>query len=109
MDLLFEDSSYFDLTTLGLEIEELKETMSFAPKEEILLIGCAEVESILERSQLTYKFFKQNGEIIFSNEKILECYGEAKSLHKAWKISQNTFEYMSGITIQISYSLQLEE
>lgn len=97
MDLLLEDSGYFDLTTFGLGIGDTLGSMSFAPKGEIILSGCDEVEAILKKCGLKYKFFKKNGEKVASKEKILECSGDATSLHKAWKISQNSLEYMSGI------------
>ncbi len=97
MDLLKEDSGYFDLTTFGLGIGEVTGSMSFAPKQGIVLSGCDEVETIIKECGLEYKFFKRNGEKVVPKEKILECSGTAKSLHKAWKISQNIFEYMSGI------------
>lgn len=97
MDLLFEDSGYFDLTTFGLGIGDESGSMSFSPKGEIILSGCDEVEAIMKKCGLKYKFFKKNGDKILSKEKILECEGTAKTLHKVWKISQNIFEYMSGI------------
>ena len=59
MDLLLEDSGYFDLTTFGLGIGDTLGSMSFAPKGEIILSGCDEVEAILKECGLKYKFFKK--------------------------------------------------
>lgn len=97
MDLLFEDAGYFDLTTYGLGIGEKKGVMSFAPKAEIVLCGVDEVRTILNNLEIQHTFFKKNGEKVMAQEVILECKAEASKLHKAWKISQNIFEYMSGI------------
>ena len=98
MDLLFEDVGYFDLTTLGLNIGNEKGFMSFAPKEEIILCGVDEVKDILDKLEIKHSFFKNNGDKVMPHEIILECKAEAAKLHKAWKISQNIFEYMSGIS-----------
>lgn len=97
MDLLLEDVGYFDLTTYGLGIGDKKAYMSFAPKGEIVLSGVDEVREVLNRLGINYSFFKHNGEKVKEGEVIAECRGSASSLHKAWKISQNIFEYMSGI------------
>lgn len=97
MDLLLEDVGYFDLTTYGLGIGDKKGYMSFAPKGEIVLSGEDEVREVLNRLGINYSFFKHNGEKVKEGEVIAECRGSASSLHKAWKISQNIFEYMSGI------------
>lgn len=97
MNLLFEDGGYFDLTTFGLGIGEKPGLMSFAPKDNIVLSGCDEVEAIIKRCGLKYRFLKKNGDIVASREKVLACSGSAKLLHYTWKISQNIFEYMSGI------------
>ncbi|MDD3855472.1 ModD protein [Sulfurimonas sp.] len=97
MDFLLEDIGYFDLTTHGLGIGDKKGVMSFAPKAEIVLCGTDEVKEILKKLDIAHTFFKKNGDRVMANETILECKSDAASLHKAWKISQNIFEYMSGI------------
>lgn len=107
MDLLFEDNGYFDLTTFGLGIGNEEGFMSFAPKSEIILSGCDEVESIVKKCGLKYRFLKKNGATAAKNETVLECSGDAKSLHSAWKISQNIFEYMSGIATYTDEMLRL--
>ncbi|MBW6488593.1 ModD protein [Sulfurimonas sp.] len=107
MDLLFEDGGYFDLTTFGLGIGVKEGSMSFAPKSEIILSGCDEVEKIVKKCGLKYRFLKKNGDMTAPKETILECSGNAKSLHHAWKISQNIFEYMSGIATYTDKMLQL--
>jgi len=97
MDLLFEDIGYFDLTTIGLGIGDKKGLMTFAPKDEIVLSGVDEVRNILNQLDIKHTFFKKNGDRVEAGEVILECKADAAKLHKAWKISQNIFEYMSGI------------
>lgn len=97
MDLLREDSGYFDLTTFGLGIGEKRGSISFAPKANITLSGCDEAAKVFQECALEYTFFQKNGALVEAGQKIAECQGDAKSLHRAWKIAQNIFEYMSGI------------
>ncbi|MDD2652188.1 MAG: ModD protein [Sulfurimonas sp.] len=97
MDLLREDSGYFDLTTFGLGIGEKLGSISFAPKSDTILSGCDEAKKVFQECQLEYTFFQKNGTLVKAGQKIAECKGDAKSLHRAWKTAQNIFEYMSGI------------
>lgn len=97
MDLLREDSGYFDLTTFGLGISDKQGKMHFAPKSDIILSGCDEAAKVFKECSLEFTIFKKNGAFVKAHEKIAECKGDAKSLHRAWKTAQNIFEYMSGI------------
>ena len=97
MNLLYEDLGYFDLTTHGLDIGERKATMRFAPKQGIVLCGVDEVVKIMKELNINYTLYKKDGDRVEAKECILECKADAAKLHKAWKISQNIFEYMSGI------------
>ena len=97
MDLLREDSGYFDLTTFGLGIGERRGSISFAPKADITLSGCDEAAKVFKECALEYTFFQKNGALVEAGQTIAECKGDAKSLHRTWKIAQNIFEYMSGI------------
>jgi molybdenum transport protein len=97
MNLLHEDIGYFDLTTIGLGIGACAGKMVFSAKSKIVVSGIDEVVKILKECDLKYTLFKQDGDDVTQNEIILECEGFASSLHKAWKISQNLLEYMSGI------------
>nr|WP_321266401.1 ModD protein [uncultured Sulfurimonas sp.] len=106
MNLLLEDIGYFDITTKGLGIQNKSATMSFAPKAEIILCGVDEVIKIMKELNIQYTLYKNDGEKVQAKELILECKADAQSLHKAWKISQNIFEYMSGIATFTSSLVQ---
>lgn len=97
MNLLYEDLGYFDLTTHGLGIGDKRATMRFTPKGEIILCGVDEVLKVMKELNIECILHKRDGDRVQAKELILECSGNAASLHKAWKISQNIFEYMSGI------------
>lgn len=97
MNLLYEDLGFFDLTTHGLGFGDKKAIMSFAPKGEIVLCGVDEVIKVMKELNIHYIVQKKDGSRVNAKELIFECSGDAASLHKAWKISQNILEYMSGI------------
>lgn len=95
--LLDEDAGVFDLTVLGLGVGEVEGYMEFSPKEECVVCGVEQVGGILGELGLKYATYKRCGERAKKGELILSCAGRAKELHKAWKISQNILEYLSGI------------
>lgn len=104
MNLLEEDTQDLDLTTLGLDIGDKQGVMVFKSKFDITLSGMKEVIKIHKELDLEYKIYKQDGLHVEAGETILESFGNAALLHKAWKISQNIFEYMSGVA---SYTSEL--
>lgn len=109
MDLLKEDIGYFDLTTKALGITDKMGVMSYAPKQDMLLCGCEYVKNILKQLELEFEFFYNDGTKVKANSKILICKGSADKLHKAWKITQNIFEYMSAIATYTNTLLEAIE
>ncbi len=97
MNYLKEDVGIVDLTTMSLKIGSEVGTISFAPKNDIVLSGVEFVQTVLDQTSLDYEWFANDGQHLKAGEKILVCSGKAKDIHKIWKISQNIFEYASGI------------
>lgn len=97
MSLLKEDAGFFDITTLGLGIGDKLGKMSFFAKDEMVLCGAIEVQNIFIECGLDVIPHRYDGARLLKNELIIECRGSAEALHKAWKISQNIIEYLSGI------------
>ncbi|MBN2816666.1 MAG: ModD protein [Campylobacterales bacterium] len=97
MNYLQEDTHNFDMTTYALGISEQEGKISFAPKQKMILSGVKEVKKILLELSLEYTLYKTDGDLVHAGELILESWGDAAALHKAWKASQNLLEYMSGI------------
>lgn len=106
MNLLEEDTQGLDLTTLGLQIGEKKGVMTFRSKFDITLSGMSEVVKLQKELGIECKVYKHDGERVVAGEMILESFSNAERLHKAWKISQNILEYMSGVA---SYTASLLE
>lgn len=107
MNLLDEDTQGLDLTTLGLEISEKQGVMVFKSKFDITLSGINEVIKIQKELDIKYKVYKQDGQKVQAGETVLESFGNAAALHKAWKISQNVLEYMSGVASYTSDLLEI--
>jgi molybdenum transport protein len=106
MNLLQEDTQGLDLTTLGLEIGSREGVMTFKSKFDITLSGMSEVLKIQKELDIETKIYKHDGEKIQAGETILESFANAEALHKAWKISQNVLEYMSGVATYTNDLLQ---
>ncbi|MEY4504777.1 MAG: hypothetical protein RL154_1073, partial [Pseudomonadota bacterium] len=107
LDLLQEDVGYVDLTTHGLNIGEFDGVMRFYARSDITICGLSQVVKILNSIGLDFHLRKKDGEKVLANELILDCYGSAEAIHKAWKISQNVLEYLSGIATTTNKILTL--
>lgn len=96
-ELLEEDLSYFDMTTFLLGIEEIKGKIEFYSREECIVSGAEEVKKIFQN--LGIKIVKEckSGDKIEKGALFFAGEGESDTLHKAWKVSLNIFEYASGI------------
>ncbi|QOG13278.1 ModD protein [Arcobacter sp. FWKO B] len=97
-DLIQEDIGLFDLTTLGLEIGDKKGSMSFTSKHDCIICGIEYVKQILEYLSIEHKIYVKDGQSVKAKELLISCQSDASKLHKAWKISQNLLEYLSGIS-----------
>lgn len=97
-NLIEEDIGLFDLTTIGLEIGEKQGLMSFSAKHDCVISGIKYVKQILEYLSIEHTVFAKDGEKVKSKTLLIQCSADADKLHKAWKISQNILEYLSGIS-----------
>ena len=97
MDMIREDVGLIDMTTVGLGIGSYKAKISFSTKEPIVLCGVEFVDEMCRKLGLETHIFKVCGDKLEAGELILEAYGRADAAHKAWKVSQNILEFLSGI------------
>lgn len=105
-ELLTEDTGFLDITTYGLGIENELGTMAFVAKKKMLLCGTNHVLAIMKSLDIDVMLYQRDGVMLEANTPIMKCYSNAKKLHKAWKISQNILEYMSGIA---TYTYEMQE
>ena len=94
--LIEEDVPYFDLTTFILGIEGQGE-ISFSPRHPIVVCGTEECRTIFERAGLTTLDFTPSGREAEQGEIFLRATGDAKAIHRVWKVTQNLLEYACGI------------
>ena len=107
IDMIQEDVGLLDLTTLGLEIGAKEAKITFSTKEPIIVCGVEEADGICQTLGLRTEIFKASGDKLAAKEKILCAYGRADAAHKAWKVSQNNLEFLSGIATKIDRMITL--
>ncbi|MGP1450179.1 MAG: ModD protein [Wolinella sp.] len=95
--IIDEDSSYFDLTTVGLGIGEKHGEICFSARKDGVIAGVVVVLGILKNCNLNVESFVSDGERVIAGRLLVRGVGRAIDLHKAWKVAQNTLEYTSGI------------
>ena len=107
MDMIREDIGLIDVTTVGLEIGARSAKITFATKEPIVVCGVEYVDEMCRRLGLKTQAFKECGEHLEAGDVILIAYGRADAAHKAWKVSQNILEFLSGIATKTHRMLSL--
>lgn len=107
MDMIREDVGLIDMTTVGLEIGSKKAKIAFASKEPIVVCGVEFVTEMCQKLGLETHAYKACGDRLEAGELILEAYGRADAAHKAWKVSQNILEFLSGIATKTHKMLTL--
>lgn len=92
-----EDIPYVDLTTLVLGIGKELGEIQFKARENAVISGTEEVIRIFNKLNIETDYFLSSGSKVHPEEIFLKAHGNVQSLHMAWKISLNIFEYCSGI------------
>ncbi len=95
--LIKDDLPYWDITTELLDIKSEAVITISSRKDNCVLCGTEEASRIAKKLNLDVRYIKPSGSVIKSNEIFFEAFGNAKDVHKAWKICLNLVEYMSGI------------
>lgn len=95
--LIKEDVPYIDLTTLVLGIGNQQGRIQFFCRENAVLCGSEEVSRIFKKLNISVINYYPSGTLLKKNDTFFEAEGKAEDLHMAWKVSQNIFEYCSGI------------
>lgn len=95
--IIAEDVPYLDLTTWAVGIGEKEGTIQYFSREEAVLCGTEEVLRIFDKLQVTPVFSLPSGTKVQPGQVFLSAEGSARSLHSAWKVTQNLLECCSGI------------
>ncbi len=107
LEIIEEDIGLIDMTTVGLEIGAKEAKITFATKEPIIVCGVEDVNKICQTLGLQTEIFTMDGKALEAKQKILCAYGRADAAHKAWKVSQNILEFLSGIATKTDRMLTL--
>lgn len=94
--IISEDLTVFDLTSYILDIKGAA-TISFYSRQHGIICGIDEVLKIFSKFEIAPIQYFGNGASINSGDMFLTAEGDAQNIHKAWKVSLNILEYMSGV------------
>jgi len=88
-----DDIPYWDITTELLNIKSSATIAISNRKKECILCGTEEAIRIANKLNLQINFVKPSGNVLKSEETFFEASGDAKDIHKAWRICLNILEY----------------
>jgi molybdenum transport protein len=94
--IVSEDLTVFDFTSYVLDIKG-NASISFFSRQNGIVCGIDEVIKIFSKFDVTPIHYLENGMSINSGDLLLSGTGNAQNIHKAWKVSLNILEYMSGV------------
>lgn len=95
---LQEDVPYFDLTTHLLQIGGQSATAEFYSRENGILCGSEEVQSICQMENMKVTLFTPSGATVTPNQPFFSIEGNFSTLNNIVKVAQNIFEYASSIS-----------
>lgn len=96
--LLNEDVPFGDLTTSSFGIDFQHARISFATREEPLLLSCTEeVVKLCKMHDLDIIQTVDSGTLVEKETIFLEVQGAAGTIHRIWKTLQNLLDYASGV------------
>ena len=103
--LLNEDVPFGDPTTSSFGIDKQHARMTFATRDEPLILSCTEeVVRLSKMFGLEVVRTSATGTYVEKKTIFLELHGEAGTIHRLWKTLQNLLDYASGIA---TYTHQL--
>ncbi len=101
-----EDIPYYDLTTESLDISNKKAKITFSTRDETVIACSEEVKRVLEKLGAYDIKIIPSGTKLQKGEEFISAYGTARSIHQAWKASQNILEYACAVATYTYKMLQ---
>lgn len=101
-----EDVPYFDLTAELLDIKG-EASISFLTRTDGVVSGVEEAARVCEKLGLKAQIKMPSKSKVQDGDTILWAQGDAKSVFKAWKPSQNILEYSCAVATQTSKVIEL--
>jgi len=96
-NLLADDVPHGDLTTDSLGIAPLAARLSFAARGPMTLCGVEEAARLFALAGGAARPVAASGDTLAAGQPILEAWGSAGALHRAWKTAQTLVEWSSGM------------
>jgi molybdenum transport protein len=101
-----EDIPYFDLTTHLLAPAPQKAILSITTRDAIVMACGDAAARMAELLGCEVKFKAESGSLLGKNGLLLEIEGDAKSLHKAWRVCQVFLEYACALATNAHQMLE---
>jgi len=95
--ILRDDCPYSDITTEGLGIGDVAATLRMAARQDMVLCGVEEAVRMFALMGASAKAASASGAAVAAQGLILEAAGEARALHRTYKMAQTWMEILSGI------------
>lgn len=97
-ELLYEDVPFGDLTTSSFELDQQRTRMTFATREDSLVISCIEeAVKLCKMYGLDILMSVPSGTLIEPKTVFLEVQGAVQTVHSLWKTIQNLLDYACGV------------
>lgn len=95
-----EDAPLLDLSSQVLGLHQQASQMTFIARGDYIVAGSEEVQRVIQSCQGQVTYSLASGSHCQAGQAILHCTGPAHALMRAWKVSQNLFEFACGIATQ---------
>ncbi|MCX5590465.1 ModD protein [Alcaligenes endophyticus] len=95
-----EDAPLLDLTSQVMGLHHQASQMTFIARGNYIVAGSEEVMRVITNCQGQVTDYLPSGTSCHAGQAILHCTGPAHALLRAWKVSQNIFEFACGIATQ---------
>ena len=95
--ILRDDCPYSDITTEGLGIGGAAATLRMTARQDMVLCGVEEAVRMFALMGASAKAAAASGAAVAAQGLILEAAGEARALHRTYKMAQTWMEILSGI------------
>jgi len=95
--ILRDDCPYSDITTEGLGIGGAAATLRMTARQDMVLCGVEEAVRMFALMGASAKAASASGAAVAAQGLILEAAGEARALHRTYKMAQTWIEILSGI------------
>lgn len=96
-NLIAEDVPYGDLTTEALRIGARRGSIRFAARKSMVVAAIEDAAALLQLAGIDVNLHVGSGDAVEADTPLLAGDGDARGLHRAWKVAQTLVEIWSGV------------